>query len=381
MADQVDLVLECPAGGSGSPLRALGLTILCLAGFVCAGGLIRSLIPPEQGGPGLETKFAHLAQHPDRYDTIFVGSSRTQHQVDPALFDRILADHDRSSSSFNFGVGGMRALETEYILGELLALDLPRLEWVFIDPGFIKVDVEDANLFTTRVLNWHDAAATFRSLEFTVLSPAPLSQKLWQIRNHITALAYNLGSVGRGASWLERRRQFLRDRGSVTLQPDDYNGYKPLDLRLDPSHPGHRKAAKRRHDFERNLDRYHEAVEALARPAAVGKRWLRHAERAYLIRLVRALERRGVRFVFFVAPTETEGQHFLLEAARDGILPVLFFYANPQAYPELYDPAHRFDASHLNEIGARYFTTHLAHGFLAHLAQPEAQVAQTGSRR
>ena len=70
------------------PARLIvGLAMLALA-FVAACLVIRSAFPfPDI--PNVHAKIVHFREHPNDYDTLFIGSSRLNYQVIPSQFDRL----------------------------------------------------------------------------------------------------------------------------------------------------------------------------------------------------------------------------------------------------------------------------------------------------
>ena len=45
--------------------------------------------------PAVQAKLAHLAEHINDYDTLFLGSSRIYHQIIPSRFDELMARRGR----------------------------------------------------------------------------------------------------------------------------------------------------------------------------------------------------------------------------------------------------------------------------------------------
>jgi hypothetical protein len=359
--------------GPSPGIRAGASLLLFLAGFLATAAALRTLLPAPAPGSEIAEKLAHLAHYGERYDTLFVGSSRTRFQIDPDGFDRALARLGWQSRSFNLGVNGMRALEVEHLLREVLRLPLPRLRFVFVDPGPLRVDLEEENAVSARAVAWHGPLATLRALRLALASEAPLAERAHGARRHLTAGAWNLANLGRGAAWLDRLRGGSR-AAQGPAAAESWNGYEPLDRRLDPRHPRFAEAREKRRDFEAHREGWLEEVRALAqeRPRPT----LRAEERGHVARLVRALRERGVQPILFVAPTRAPTQEFLLAAAREGIAPAVLYYSDPAAFPELYAVENRFDLDHLNERGARQLTALLARDFAALRTRQHAALGQ-----
>ena len=72
-------------------MRTLNYSILGLAGFCATAFVLHSFLPlPEVAG--ITSKILFLAAHRGEYDTIFLGSSRVYHGINPATFDAAMAD-------------------------------------------------------------------------------------------------------------------------------------------------------------------------------------------------------------------------------------------------------------------------------------------------
>jgi hypothetical protein len=346
--------------------------LLFLAGFGAAAAALRAALPAPAPGSEIAEKLAHLERWGERYDTLFIGSSRTRFQIDPEAFDRALARLGFPSRSFNLGVNGLRGLELEHVLREVLRLPLPRLRFALVDPGPLRADVEEENAASARVVAWHTPLATWRALRLTWAVEAPLAEKARLARRHLAAGAWHLANLGRGAALLDRLR--AAGRGArAPAAPEDWSGYEPLDRRLDPRHARHAEARAKRRDFEAREAAWREEVRALGRPRP--RPALAPEQRAHVARLVRALRERGVVPILFVAPTRAPTQEFLLAAEREGIAPAVLYYSDPAAFPALYAVESHFDADHLNERGAQELTALLARDFAALRARRGAALA------
>jgi hypothetical protein len=68
--------------------------------------------------------------------------------------------------------------------------------------------------------------------------------------------------------------------------------------------------------------------------------------------------------IFVITPTLYSYENFAEAPSGTTLLP----FNDPVAYPELFDPAHRFDGAHLDEEGAMLFTDILASRLAGRLA-------------
>jgi hypothetical protein len=144
-------------------LRRVGLVAVNLAVFVAAFALARGLIDRAAGWEPdgeVAVKLAHLEEHGDQYDVIFIGSSRTFRGVDPAAFDARLSELGTDVRSFNLGIQGMFAYELEAVLDRVLSLDLASLRMVVVAPDVFQADLETEITTSARVVAWHGATET-----------------------------------------------------------------------------------------------------------------------------------------------------------------------------------------------------------------------------
>src|SRR5437016_2606538 len=124
-------------------LYALGCFALFALGLFGAGALVATRIPfsPEKG---VREKIDWLAEHEDRYDTFFLGTSRTFGGIRPDLFDQAMAAAGTPTHSFNLGINGMRPPEDSYVLEQVLARRHRPLKLVVVEcnPVHIMTDFD-----------------------------------------------------------------------------------------------------------------------------------------------------------------------------------------------------------------------------------------------
>src|SRR5688572_12726450 len=93
------------------------LTFL-LAVALMAGAL--GYLAPEPHLNIVSAKLEWMRQHGDEFDVLFLGSSRTYHQILPERFEEILGAAGNKVKAFNLGVDGMRPPEDGYVLEQAL---------------------------------------------------------------------------------------------------------------------------------------------------------------------------------------------------------------------------------------------------------------------
>ena len=118
--------------------RALSVLAAWALGLALSSRLASMGLPPAELPSTLREKLAHLAAHGGEYDAIFVGSSRIQNHLMPALFDRLTAEGGKAVKSFNAGVSSMHTPEDGWFLEQILARKPARLRWVFLEIDFFE---------------------------------------------------------------------------------------------------------------------------------------------------------------------------------------------------------------------------------------------------
>jgi hypothetical protein len=321
--------------------------------------LIRSMTPPPYVRIVSE-KLAYLAEHPDDYDILMVGSSRVYRQISPAAFDRVLAEAGYPLRSFNLGIGAAKVPEVSFLLKRLAREQKIRPRYILVDPDGLYASIAEVNTNRQREIYWHERPETKLALQS--LEEDELLTRTTQAQRHIRARIFNQLGYGRLRGFLvgvlrsgTEREQILGERG---------DGFVPYTTR------GAEKFERQRHQFFlANLDRYHKGVAGQQRRLARPGR-LRPHEISMFEHLERAIEATGAEPIFILSPV-THSRGAARKAHRRGILPVLLAFDEPERYPRLYKVGNRFDMTHLNRRGALIYSELLARAFADHLRQSE----------
>ncbi|MGV3531816.1 MAG: hypothetical protein ACO1QR_05555, partial [Chthoniobacteraceae bacterium] len=278
--------------------------------------------------PGIGPKYQYLREHKDRYDVLFVGSSRFYHQIIPKQFDARVAGGERAPlRSFNFGYDGMWPPESFYVVRQLLALRPASLKWVVIDLMEINANLDERNNSTQRMAYWHDWQHTtmaWRHLWYE--SRHSKDEKVRLIIAHGWHLAGQLANIGYGAAALDRKLMPQKPR----KVPKEWRGTEGFDVGPDTPMIG------------AELKGYEETVARLRRnlsQSPVGPVF--RGANAELVRDIRAA---GAEPVFVIAPTLNARENFT--GMPEGT--ALFAFNDPNEHPVLFDPAMHYDGWHLN---------------------------------
>jgi hypothetical protein len=313
-----------------------------IAAFALACGVLFSLRPfPDV--PGIGQKYHYFKHHKDRYDVLFVGSSRFYHQIIPKQFDARVKELGKEDiRSFNFGYDGMWPPESYFVVRQILALKPRSLRWVVIDLMDVNANLDVRNNSTERMAYWHDPEHTLLAWRHLYYESAhQKDERVRLILAHARHLVGQLANIGAGA----RAIQDLLSPTRPWKQPKEWAGTEGFDPGPDTPMVG------------KELAGYHETVARLRQdlpPREVGPEL-----RAGMADLIRDIRLAGAEPIFVIAPTLNSRENFtnLPEGAA------LFAFNNPNDFPALFDPAMHYDGWHLNERGARTFTDLLAERF------------------
>ncbi|HVH04807.1 MAG TPA: hypothetical protein VNE71_02275, partial [Myxococcota bacterium] len=300
-----------------------------VAGFAAACALLTRAIAPAPAEAVLRADW--LAANGARFDTVFIGSSRTVRQVMPATFDGAMAESGRPTHSFNLGAAGMRAPEDAFVLERALAGRREPLQFLLVECNPVRLGIPEQDRGTTRAVYWHDRARvkTLWNRVWAHPTLAPDGQlglgvgvrHLGEFADHLRHWAWNASRMGRAPELVD---------------PLIRAGVKPFDgPALGPDGDGYDPGRKRRPMNAEEVARYERALaDAVARgkPDHYGD----SESQAELARK-RALARRFGAELVLVAPP-TVGAAF---APLPGSGFLFLDFSSPARYPELFAVEHR----------------------------------------
>jgi len=322
-------------------VRDLSLFLCAAAGFCLMSAAVHKAAPLNVAE--VTPKLAHLRAHATDYDTLFIGSSRVYHGLQPRVFDAEMAAAGKPSHSFNLGIDGMAPRESLELARLAATVPMPRLRRVFIEIGQA-ARVPDSDPPTVRNIYWQNGHALVAGLRYVWRDywtpPADLKGRAWLEAGRAFALfARNQFNIGRFAPVPAIGKPRRKEPDSVMLGPNG-DGYMPVFRNISPS----------------DVDRMHgemRQIESGATPPRPSDPLTQHdfAEVAQLF------ASRGVRVYLLATPIQPRGFDVVLQAPEG--VPLLEFQ-DWRRHPEFYQPDHRCDSAHLNDSGAAIFSRELA---------------------
>lgn len=337
-------------GGSDTP--PLGPTSflvgLALAGFSAVAALLHPLVPwPDERA--MRAKYEHFAAHKDEFDAVYIGSSRMLRGIDPRIVDAELEARGKPFRSFNFGLDGMMALESDFVMRELLELAPARLRFVLFEANtwYGGFDNPGTDPHSQRSVYWHTLPQTAKALETLWLSDKPVWERFTLAGTHVEVMAWKLVNYGQGTRMLARIRGTDADEIGAEIPVEviaQGRGYQPMEGLTDKAHTEGREV------FlvapEKYLEMYAKIPAANAAPAKLSTYNFDALRSQY-----QTTQSHGAKLVYVVMPT-WEGTPDLLALRAAGHVPVLFFFNDPERYGSLFELDRRHDRGHLSRLGA-----------------------------
>lgn len=311
-------------------------------------------------------KLRFFSAHKDEFDTVFIGSSRTYHQISPQIFDEVMRENGRPTHSFNFGVDGMNLPESAYVLEEVLETRPANLKWVFIELDELQTNWLFQGEGSRRALYWHDSKRTSLVLRKllgaqTKLLWLPSPKKvLYAIfhRHPRNLVAFHTSQFQKSFTNLGRANDvwdYLSHRGkigSLNWLGKAVDGYRPM---------GKKMPAAEIPDYEKTLARALQKTE----PEMVSV----YTEKACR-QCAQEIRHFGATPVFLVQPTPTVQTEMTFRGKAPG---TVISFNNARLYPNLFRTDVRIDRAHINKAGSEEFTRLMAAKFAQLLNEGKIQ--------
>lgn len=337
-------------------LKTIGNLGAVFVGIALALGIASTWLPRSYVSQFSE-KLPWFTSHRNRYDVLFLGSSRVRRHIKPSLFDQLTAQEGMRIRSFNFGMAGLNHPEDAYVLEQILKANPSKLRWVFVELTRFRSDFVGQDAGTARAAYWHDykrTALTCRQLIHGRYKPldqfdlAAWFNENWDLGKllgaHLNQFIHRELRMGDGSSWFQLQ---TRPAGEHPLI-----GERLLRAPLGPNLDGF-VPFDENHLVGNYFETYQQRVDALNDGA--------HQEIPFdpvaqenlesMLSLIRA---HGASPILFIAP----GAHLSDYYPSRKSAPLLDF-SDPRKFPILFEKSHRTDAEHLNSAGAEVFTREL----------------------
>jgi hypothetical protein len=290
----------------------------------------------------LSPKLKAYQDAPEKYDTVFVGTSRTFYHIVPDEVERGAADAGCPDwNVYNLGVFGLTGAEEDWMVDQVLAAGGDTLKRIVIEDPLPNAR-ELSEVTTDRARYFNDPALLPAQIEAITSYPESLPKRVFRAGMQALGMGFDLSGVGRGAA--------IAFPPGVTPDPMTFDlskdGFEALGSILTP------EIEARRKDFEDHPERY---AEELARYGAHSDEDVT-ARAAYLAERLDRLTARGLNAALYISPDLPELDRTPRTGEAVKALPGNYKVLNfnrPDVYPDLFDRDLWFDFSHFGETGAR----------------------------
>lgn len=289
-----------------------------------------------------------------KYDTVFIGTSRTLYHIVPETIAQASEDAGcEAPSVFNFGVHGLTGAEQDWLIKEVLKAGKDHLTRIILEDPLPEARTP-ADVSSTRARFFHGPALYKANLDSILSFPESTPKRLFRSGIFAYGVGYDLSGVGRAAD-----RAFPEAETAGTSDIPKFrreHGFEALDEVTSDS------IEARHQDFLSQPEKFAEALEKYSwgdSPNLV-------ARANYMIGKLRTLEQEGLEVALYVSPDPLELDRTpqvgkkVAELAPD--IPV-FNYNRPDAYPALFERDIWQDFSHVSRAGANILSTQIGTDF------------------
>lgn len=334
-------------------IQRIGL--LALVVFFCS-YIIRSAFPVFWCGPVIANKERVYFDKKQDYKVVFLGSSRINHGIDPATFDKEYRKiSGKKMRSFNFGISGGSVGEIYKTFLKVLDDDNGSLEYIVIELVSVSTSLKKKfcqdNLHTNRNKYWLDFNTLLFSLrnlkDQKVGDDIRTGAKLDYAKNYLVNYVENLYNIGMYTGMMDYARKGYPLNKGIGPKGNGYNNINVMES------SGAKRARK---SFLKNkkqlVDKKKESIKYFQQRSYSDK--LNESYLGYIQEMIALAKSRGIKLVFLAPPLMAVDSHEEVFPILDG-LPTQnkLNLANAKKYPEFYKAENIWDGNHLNNKGAQ----------------------------
>lgn len=316
----------------------------------------------------LSPKLEAYRAAPEKYDTVFVGTSRTFYHVVPDEVARGAAEAGCPDwRVYNLGVFGLTGAEEDWLVDQVLTAGGHKLKRIVIEDP-LPNERTVANVTTDRARYFSSPDMWSAQVASIASYPESLPKRMFRTGMFAVGTGFDLSGVGRGAE--------------ITFPPGKppepktfdltYDGFEALGSKPTPD------ILARRKDFEDHPEKFEADLALYGTSSGEDV----SARAAYLAERLDRLEALGLDAALYISPDlpELNRTPRTGEAVRNlpGGYKVLNFN-RPDVHPDLFKRDLWFDFSHLGETGARRLSVELGREFCTQSA-PRKETADNAVR-
>lgn len=333
-------------------LRNISLKCLVLLTFLSLFGYgLRRFLPFSWGSMQLNSKLTFIDKNQLDPNTYFLGSSVTNRQVRPTLFDSLVNDN---LSSFNLSVDGTMPPHHFYLLENLLERD-KTIDYIFMElDGF---DHMPPRHFMTTFSKFYFTPKWFAwSMTNLALSKTiPWKQKLYMTYKYGRSFLENLFFVSMRFDAL--KSVLKKNAYSYRVLDRHKDGFMYFNTEFTENEQQSRDKDKLLSETKAEFEEAY-----LSSPDKLKSNFV---YKSMLQKYLKMTSKLGIQLFYVITPRNCVllSAEELLDIKNSFGDDVVIDLAEPKAFPELYTPNLRYDADHLNDKGSKVYTTYLAEVF------------------
>jgi hypothetical protein len=288
-------------------------------------------LPYHYGNKNFSSKVLYFKKHQGKFNTLFIGSSKTDYSVYPPIIDSILSKE--GVASFNFGVGGTSNPES-YFLAENLVKDLDstKVKILVLEVSPIR-NMSFKNFKTTRNCYYHSLSEFYFSLN--VINEEKYAAK----KKAKFYFKYGLHFLKDKINF--SKLSYLRDpyQYASNIKDENYDGFTSTII--------HQTKTATQEDYDRKIKI---ALNRDSIPSTASPRdYSTHAKR--LNAFYESCVKKGIQVFFLVQPKHYDYSYMRAmyhQLPKNSIIDV----SDARKFPKLYQQAYSKDPGHLNDKGA-----------------------------
>jgi hypothetical protein len=356
------VMIEKPATSEAARDRAalgriIALAVTALLAFALTACLWECVADGLHARPAIPEPFKtkiDLCLASGSYDTLFIGSSRFFHGVDPAVFDAETARGGLPTHSYDLGYDALSFYELRFVTLQVLADPRFHLKYLFIEPS-LRIRLAPGLEQSQRAIVLHDINGSKEIFDLILRGNHDWKRKLFWTYEQAKVSAVRLTNVGALTNRFIRAQEPPPE--TSYLQGPAQNGYTPL----DPNGPrGEQTTAA---DLARMISDQKTAEQTGT------ARELNAFEIGELTDLQTRAAARGVQLILLSPPTATPEMFSefgaIARAHQTGQLDVpTLSFDDPAAYPDLYQPDGFVDPDHIGQPVSAKWSKHAADAFV-----------------
>lgn len=337
--------------------KILGCLILanCVIQLLWALVTLRS---PAWGDEVANLKYEYYQNNIEKYDTLFIGSSRIYRHIKPVIFDS--EKYGFETRSFNMGALGFYGEKILPLVEHILEKNKNLPKTIFCEFDFGNMP-DNNNLHHIGRYFPYDLSVSLKMINSLQDENLNRFEKMKYAYRHLVNYSDNLFKIGAGYGILSSLvgKNPLGKKKSVEYLGRNKDGYYSLDDNM-ADETGHEICEL--HQSPKLLENCIK-ISTDAWQYALKKN---HVNRFFLSTfntIIRSAEDKGVKVVFVLTPRRKKDYEYFLPVFK--LLPPKnkIQLANPKEFPEFYQEALSFDFGHLNDKGAGIFTNKLCEKF------------------